>query len=133
MPQGATLQIVGYREFMRGLAGCDRATKRSVRAVLRRAGDAVKADASGRFAPVDARSAAGYRTVVRQRGIAVEQSIRRTTGQHPEYGALQMRRALIPALDDNEERTYQAIERAMDDIALTFNYGGTPVGEGAAV
>jgi hypothetical protein len=125
---GSTLAVVGYRDFLRALAAADRRTKRQAREVLRKAGDAVKGDASGRMMPKDGKTAAGYRTVVRQRGVAVEQSIRKTTGQHPEWGSYQMRHALLPALQANEQETVAAMERALDEIAALFNAGG-PIGE----
>jgi hypothetical protein len=50
------------------------------------------------FSSIDAGSAAGFRTYVRAGArVSVEQSKRKTTGAHPEYGALQMREGLIPA------------------------------------
>jgi hypothetical protein len=121
-----TLAVRGYRDLMRGLQTADREQKRKTRAVFRHVGDTVRTDASSRFAPVDARSAAGYRTRVRQRGIAVEQSIPRSTGLHPEYGALQMREALLPALMTNQDELERGIERALDQVCAHFNHG-TPV------
>ncbi len=45
-----------------------------------------------------AHTAEGFKTRVRATGIVVvEQSIRKTTGRHPEYGALMMTKALLPA------------------------------------
>ena len=73
-----------------------------MRKALRDVGDIVRHDAQTSFSSVNSRSAAGFKTRVRQRGIAVEQSIRKTTGDHPEYGALQMRH-LIRAQHDNED------------------------------
>jgi hypothetical protein len=61
--------------------------------------------------------------VVRQRGIAVEQSRRRTTGKRPDFGALQMTRALMPSLDEHEAETMQELERAMDEVADIFDRG----------
>ena len=55
----------------------------------------------------------------RQRGIAVEQSIRKTTGDHPEYGALQMRH-LIRAQHDNEDDLDRELERAMAKISRAY-------------
>lgn len=120
MPEPFTVRVEGYREFLRA---CDRAgkeSKKEVRDTLRKVGDTVKLDAARRFSAYDRRSAAGYRTRVRQRGIAVEQSLRRTTGKHPEFGALQMRRALVPALTENEPETERALEQALDRVADHF-------------
>jgi hypothetical protein len=121
---GATVQVKDYRLFMAALAGADKKTRKAARDELRKAGDHVKTDAAVRMAHIDARSAAGYKTRVRQRGIAVEQSIRRTTGKHPEFGALQMRKALVPALDANEQHTVHALEHALDRVCDEFNRGG---------
>jgi hypothetical protein len=124
MAQGATLRVDGYRQLMQALAKSDKASRKAVRDELRQAGEHVRVDAAGRFLSTDPRTAGGYKTRVRQRGVAVEQSLRRTTGKHPEYGALQMRRALVPALDANEDRTVRELEQAIDRICDRFNGGG---------
>jgi hypothetical protein len=123
MAEAATVRVTNYRETMRALARSDAASRKAVRAEFRHVGDLVKQDAAQRFSRYDAKSAAGYRTRVRQRGIAVEQSLRRTTGRHPEFGALQMRRALVPALESNEEGTVRALEEALDRVCDRFNTG----------
>jgi hypothetical protein len=124
MPQGATLQVKGYQAFMRALVLADKADRKAVRTEFRKFGDIVRRDAVQRFSPVNARSAGGYRTRVRQRGVAVEQSIRKTTGVHPEYGSLQMRRALVPALWANEDDLIRDLEQALDRVADHFNHSG---------
>src|SRR5262245_58631715 len=119
-----TLAVHGYRDVIRGLATADKESKRKIRQTFRETGDVVRTDATSRFEPINARSAAGYRTRVRQRGIVVEQSIRKTTGQHPEWGKLQMREALLPALMSNQDELEQGLERALDVVAAHFNRGG---------
>jgi hypothetical protein len=118
-----TLVVHGYRDLMRGLATADKESKRRIRSTFRAVGDTVRADATTRFASVDARSAAGYRTRVRQRGIVVEQSLTKTTGQHPEWGSRQMRQALLPALMENQDEMNESLERALDQVADHFNHG----------
>jgi hypothetical protein len=127
---GATVQVKDFRLFMAALAATDRKTQRVAREEIRKAGDHVKADAATRMASVDGKSAAGYRTRVRQRGVAVEQSIRKSpavTRRRPNFGALQMSRALLPALDANEQNTVAALERALDTVCDQFNRGGVVV------
>lgn len=121
---GATLQVKDFSLFMATLAHTDRATKRAGREEIRKAGEHVRRDATLRFAGTDPRSAGGYRVKVRQRGVAVEQTLRRTTGARPDFGALQMRRALLPALYGNEAATARELDRAFDRIAARFNAGG---------
>jgi hypothetical protein len=119
----ATIRVSGLREFQRALARGDKETRKQVRAVLRKSGEAVRAEATSLFTRVDADSAAGYRVVVRQRGVSVEQSRRRTTGKHPQYGALQMRIALLPAVVTKETETVGLFEKALDDIADVIERG----------
>lgn len=120
MAQEQTIRVKGYREFLRACDRSGKATKKEVRAVFRDVGEGVRRDASSRIQRYDVRTAAGYKVRVRQRGVAVEQSIRRTTGAHKQYGALQMRRALLPALKDNERFADRQMEQAIDKVAAIF-------------
>jgi len=121
MADGATVAVRGYTELLRALRDADRNTRLEIRHALRDVGELVRSDAAVRFAPIDAGSAAGYKVRVRQRGVAVEQSLRRTTGKHPQYGALQMRRALVPALHENEAETIMKMNEALEKVARIWN------------
>ena len=121
MATDSVIRVTGYTQVVKGLKDVDKATRKAVRDDLRHAGDDVKQGAAARFARYDTRTAAGYRTYVRQRGVSVEQSLRKTTGRHPQFGTLQMVRALIPSLDANEEKTAAAVEESLDRIAAVFN------------
>jgi hypothetical protein len=123
MAQGATLQLRGYREFLRATDRADRESKRYVRDSFRRVGEIVRAEAANRFSPIDQRTAAGYRTRIRQRGIAVEQSLAKTTGARPDFGSLQMRRALLPALMANQDTLMRDLDLALDRVADHFERG----------
>jgi hypothetical protein len=118
---GATQRVEGYTQLMKALAQAEKSSRKAVRDELRQAGDHVRVDAGQKFTRYDARTAAGYRTRVRQRGVEVEQSLRKTTGLRPKFGALQMRKALVPALNENEDETARAIDAALDRIADRFN------------
>jgi hypothetical protein len=120
-PRGSTLRVEDFEKFMLIIAKADRATKKALRDEVRQAGTAVRDDAKGKFDRYDPKSAAGYRVVVRQRGVAVEQKYRKTTGQHPKFGTLQMTKALLPALDENTDNTTRAVNAALDRIAARFN------------
>jgi hypothetical protein len=115
-----TLVVTGYRELLRA---CDRAgkeTKKKVRDSLRKVGDIVKRDAAGKFFVYDVHTAAGFRTVVRTRGVSVEQTLPRTTGLRPDFGALQMRKALLPALVDDEPAVEHEMQEAITTVANHF-------------
>jgi hypothetical protein len=112
--------VRGYRELLRACDHAGEETKTAVRGAFRLVGEAVRSDASARFAPYDGRTAAGYRTRVRQSGVVVSQSLRKTTGTRPDYGGLQMRKALLPALGHESRETELALERALDRVCDHF-------------
>lgn len=116
-----TLIVRGEREFLHACDHGPRDTKKFVRSAFREIGNLVKTDAADRFGPFSARSAAGFRTVVRQRGVSVEQSLRKTTGTRPDWGATQMRKALLPALEAKEQEVEAAFDRAIDKVADHFD------------
>lgn len=102
---------------MRATAKADKNTKKVVREKLKEAADVVREEASKLFAPVSAKTAGGYRVRARVSGISVEQSLRKTTGLHPTYGSLQMRRALLPALEAKSGEVERRLEQAVDELA----------------
>jgi hypothetical protein len=123
-----TVRVLGYREFIRACGVMDRATNRELRGVFRDVGEVVRRDASSRLSDLSERSAAGYRTRVRQRGVEVEQSLRRTTGLRGDWGVTQMKDALVPALVENTDEVNRAMQDAMDNVtdffALTARWQG---------
>lgn len=106
----------GVQELVRALAQAGAELPKQVRKELRATGNLVRDDARGRFSRYDSRSAAGMRTYVRRRGVAVEQSIGRTTGRRPDFGALQMREALVPALEANTEEAFRRFDETVDNV-----------------
>ena len=126
MARGGGFHIKVVEESQRDL---DRAfrqirkdTQKEMRPALMRAAEPVRADAASRFGAYDTRSAAGYKVRVRLKGVAVEQSLRRTTGQHPSYGSLQMRRALLPALASKGDQVRHDIEVMVDMVGVKAGF-----------
>lgn len=113
-------EVKGYREFMRACSKAPKDTRTEVRAAFRVVGDIVRTDAASRLASLSAKSAAGLRTRVRQTGVSVEQSARKTTGKRPDWGATQMKEALLPAVVSKEHEVVDAMEDAIDTVADHF-------------
>lgn len=114
-----TIHVKGLREARSALKRYDREVSLGTDRALRAAAQLVADDATSRFSAIDARSASGYRP--RTRGfssVVVEQRLRKTTGQHPEYGSLQMRKALLPALAENEDRVVEALDSMLTTLAF---------------
>lgn len=116
MPVG-TVRVKGLREFQRAANKAEKETKKVVRDRLKEAGDVVRQEAARLFSPINAKSAAGYRTRARIGSVFVEQSLRKTTGLHPRYGSLQMRRALLPALEAESDEVERRLRLAANELA----------------
>jgi hypothetical protein len=121
--------VQGYREFLKATQYAPKDVKKQVRDAFRKTGRAVRDDAERNFsaygATADARrshslSADGYRVAVRQTGVDIESSRRKTTGRHPEYGDVQMRRGLIPAARENTPWMVARMELAMEEVVDLF-------------
>lgn len=124
MAATTTIQVKGLREFLRATDAAGKETKKMVRDRLRKVAEPVLKDARVKLSAYDARSASRLGISVRRTGmVAVEQRLRRTTGAHPQFGALQMAEALMPALDENTDDVVQEFEKALDDIADAFERG----------
>lgn len=111
-----TVRVRGLKELQRTLKQADKETRKRVRDVLRETGEIVRTEAQSRFSDIDVGSASGFKVRVRQRGVSVEQTRRKTTGKRGDYGALQMTRALNPALKDKEDEVVRSFEEALEKI-----------------
>ena len=88
---------------------------------LKEAGDIVATASQQNFSTIDVRSSAGFRSRVRGFGrVVVEQRRRKTTGLRGDYGVLQMQRALIPALADNNDRVVRSVNDSLDRLSRAF-------------
>lgn len=112
-----TVRVKGLKELQRDFRKLDRETAKEVRQGLREAAEPVRQEAQALFSSIDASSAAGYKVRVRQRGVAVEQSRRRKTGKRPDYGSLQMRRALLPALGRRQDEVIKGVDKTLGKLA----------------
>lgn len=106
--------VEGLRELERGLRATDKDAAKALRGELREAGKVVALEARRRHVSVSPKSAMGIRPRVRS-GLVVyaEQSRRRTTGQHPEFGTVVMQGALLPARDAKAPEVRDMVKRAV--------------------
>ena len=118
-----TLRVDGLAGMVKAADAAGKETKKLVRGRLREVAEPVLRDARAKLARYDERSASRLGVSVRRVGtVAVEQRLRRTTGAHPQFGALQMREALSPALEENADGIEREFEKALDDIADIFTW-----------
>lgn len=119
------VQVEGLRGLIRVSDECDKKTKKFVRDELRKTAEPVRIAAIRKFSQYDVSVANRYRITVRRTGvIAVEQPGRKTTGKRPDFGRLQMSRALIPGLEENTNEVVHEIDEAIGRIADFWGRGG---------
>lgn len=119
-PRTETLRVKGYREFLYATDRAEKESKKFVRDNFKAVGEIVREPAADQLDALSPKSAAGLRTIVRVRGVRVEQTLRKTTGTRPDWGKTQMRKVLIPNLESHEREIGEQLERSLDRIADHF-------------
>lgn len=119
-----TIRIEGLVELIRKADAADYDTRVAVRNLVRDVGNKVAGDARSRFMSQrinSPRTARGFRPYVRRAGaVMVEQSEKKTTGRRPDWGRTQMRKGLLPAVDDQQEATQRELEAAVASITSRY-------------
>lgn len=94
------IRYEGLRDVLLAFRELDREAYAAVSEGLHEVGEVVREDATRRFDKYDRKSAAGFEARVRpgaESAVIVGQKLRKTTGLRPDWGALQVTRALLPA------------------------------------
>jgi hypothetical protein len=114
--------IEGNREIARDLRRIERQMQSGVRDELRDLAKPVQQTAASLAGPYSGATAAGFKIRLRRFEVTVEQSLRKTTGLRPDYGALQMRRMLEPALEQEEGKIEPEISRMLDVLHARYGF-----------
>lgn len=122
MAVGTAIEYEGLQDLLRALKLSDADTYKAVAEGLAEVGVLVRDDAQERFrdyggtdvAATHAITAEGLKVRVRTSGafglVQVEQSKRKTTSEHPEYGGAVMRHGLLPARTAELARAERTLE-----------------------
>lgn len=126
-----TFVVTGFKELVQATSTLVPAERAATREALDKVGEIVRVGGARNLVQYkgdkyhrtkDAiRSAAGFKVRVRQRGVEVEQSLRKTTGAHSWWGAAQMKHGLLPALYDSEAAITAEFDKALDLAITEFN------------
>jgi hypothetical protein len=112
---GVTVKVSGLREVQRAFRRMSGTLRPELRAALRKAAEPVARDARAK----EKWQGASVSTIgpkVTLAGASVTQRARKVTGARPDYGALQMRDAFIPALVENADEIEAAAEAALTSV-----------------
>lgn len=123
---GGAVKVQGLRELQRAFRAADPELKTQLTEELRHAGDVVRVDARGMFegwggahgrSAAASHAASGWKTKVSSTGgakrtVVVAQTLRkgRATRRRPNWGALQMKKALLPARAANTKRVVEMLD-----------------------
>lgn len=113
----ARYRVDGYRETMRALNKMEDGTPTAVKAGLIRAAAPVAETARSLISRFPGASTQTISPRVSTRGVFVTQRARKVTGKRGDFGALQMREGMIPALEQHEDDVREGVEDAFDLLA----------------
>jgi hypothetical protein len=115
------LRVTNLKEIRKAFRRLDADTKKQLQRELKLVAEPVAETArqlAGRFGLYTASGIRARSSV----GVAyVQQSRRKTTGQHPQFGALQMRQVLLPAVRQHERQILEDVNQVLERLARDFN------------
>lgn len=117
---GSTVRVSGLRETQAAFRKLDRELAKELRDGLKAAGEHVREAAEqkafGEIANIGPRWGR-MRLGVRTKSVYIAPATRRSIGSpRPAFGVLLLRRAMFPAVDENEGRTVHEVERVLDHL-----------------
>lgn len=118
----SAIRVDGTREVMRAFRAVDKSLAREFGNDLKAAAAPV---VEGSKQKVTRFRGVSLRTIRAKRSgpnVFVEQSARKVTGKRGDFGALQMRVGLIPALDENTDEVFAAVEKTLDRYANSAGF-----------
>lgn len=111
-----TVRVRGLREVQRGVRNFNESVGKDLTAELKKAAEPVAASARQKLTRYQGVSL-NVQPVAFAASVRVRQQQRKVTGLRGDFGALQMRRAFIPALTEQAPNVVRNIETAIDRFA----------------
>lgn len=112
----AGITTKGLRETQRAFRKLQLEVGKELRAALRELAEPVAATARDRLGAYPGASVGTIGPKVTLAGAAVTQRARKVTGKRPDFGALQMVKVMIPALEEHEDDIEAGAAVAFDSL-----------------
>lgn len=123
MAEGFITRVDGLKELVNAYGGYRSDLAKEIRRELVQVGKPMEADARSRLSAYNSRSAGGIRIQARATGTMVlQQRYGRVTGKRPDWGALQMRKVLIPARAAHTAEIFDGFENMLDRLAVRHGF-----------
>lgn len=117
-----TVRVQGIREVSAAFRQVDRALMRQFGDDLKKAAEPVAELARGKVTRYRGAKVSSIRAKRSGSNVYVEQGAKKVTGRRGDFGSLQMRTVLIPALDEKSGEVFQAVTRALDGYANSAGF-----------
>jgi hypothetical protein len=111
-----TVRIKGLRETIRAFNKIDRSVAKEIRDELKKVAVPVAESAKSRLSRYQGLSLGTIGPKATTKSVFVTQRKRKVTGRRGDFGALQMRVGLLPALAENEDNIIHEVEQALDRL-----------------
>jgi hypothetical protein len=111
-----TIRVKGLRELTRAFRNLEDDTWPELRKQLKESAQPVAESARTKISQYRGASLGTIRPRVTTSSVFVTQTKRKVTGKRGDYGGLQMRTGLIPALDENTDRVVRDLEHMLDRL-----------------
>ena len=118
----ATVRVEGLRELTAVFRRLEGDVKNTVRDELKEVARPVIDDTRAKIGRYQGAKLNTIRPRVTGRSVFVTQGARKVTGKRGDYGALQMTRGLMPALDENSDRIVRGLEHALDRLGSSAGF-----------
>lgn len=118
------VRVKGLQETQRAFGKIDKRLRSELGDELKKLAEPAAADARRIASKWGEATASGIQAGRRRGGAVIRQRRRKTTGQHPSFGALQMREALIPAAEQHEPEVIRGVEELLDKLTSDAGFGG---------
>jgi hypothetical protein len=117
-----TVRVKGLRELQSAFRRIDAEAATAVRKDLVETAQPVADAARGKISRYPGASLGTIRLRATTRSVFVTQGKRKVTGRRGDFGALQMRVGLIPALAENSDQIVRGVEQTLDRLASSNGF-----------
>jgi hypothetical protein len=114
--------IQGLRELDAAFRKMDKVASKNFRDELKKAAEPVASSARDKISRFQGASLGTIKPRATATAVFVTQNARKVTGLRGDYGALQMRVGLEPALAENETNIVNELERALDRLGESAGF-----------
>jgi hypothetical protein len=118
----ATVRVKGLKELNAVFRRLEGDVKNTVRDELKEVARPVAEDAKAKIGRYQGASLNTIRPRVTGRSVFITQSARKVTGKRGDYGALQMTRGLMPALDQNTDKIVRGLDHVLDRLGSSAGF-----------